>query len=231
MSLAEALIGVLAPPTCVGCGAEGRGLCLACREAEVLPYGEKCFGCGQLSRRARTCDSCRRAGAPRYVWVATDYDGLARQLITVYKFQHQRAAAATLAEIMADNLLTYVSDDELAAKNYVITFVPTATGRIRQRGFDHAKLLAVDLSRRLRLDRATTLARVGQQQQVGARRAARQRQANSAYEVRNIKAIEGRNVLLVDDVVTTGATLAAAAKQLRQGGAKRVDAVVFAKRL
>lgn len=231
MSLAEALIGILAPPTCVGCGTEGRGLCLACRETDILPYGEKCFSCGQLSPRARTCDRCRRSGGPRHVWVSTDYNGLARELIAVYKFQHQRAIVSTLAEVMADNLLAFNSDDELAASNYVITFVPTATSRIRQRGFDHAKLLALELSRRLRLDRATALVRVGQQQQVGARRTVRQRQAEAAYEIGNATAIRGRNVLLIDDVVTTGATLAAAAKQLRRSGAKRVDALVFAKRL
>lgn len=231
MSLAEAAIGWLAPPNCLICTQEGANLCLACQQAEITAYGERCFNCGQLSRQARTCPTCRRGGAPSHVWVATDYAGAAQALVTAYKFGHGRACSNEMTELMADTFLLYNPAEAATAKNYLICYVPTASSRVRQRGFDHARRLAWQLADRLKLERADCLARLGQTQQVGASRSARLAQAAASYRVKSPSVVADRRILLIDDVVTTGATLTVAAKQLRQAGAKSVDALVFAKKL
>jgi len=229
MSLFESAIGWLAPPQCLGCGIEGSTLCEMCIISEISPHGERCGFCGRLS--STTCPRCRRAGAPKHVWIVTDYEGIAQKLLQVYKFNHLRTASKEITAMLAETLLYYNDRSELDRINYLVVPVPTATTRRRKRGFGHAELLAAGTARSLKLDSHNALARLGQTRQVGAKRAVRIAQQADNYLVRHPDKIKGRNILLIDDVVTTGATLRAVTKVLRQVGAKRVDALVFAKRL
>jgi ComF family protein len=115
--------------------------------------------------------------------------------------------------------------------DYSIVPVPTATGRVRQRGFGHSELLAKQISYRLKLPYRPLLRRLGQSRQLGATREIRLKQLDGRFAVRSVDSVRNKNVLLVDDVLTTGGTLIAATKALRAAGAGRVDALLFAKRL
>jgi ComF family protein len=163
--------------------------------------------------------------------VSTNYEFTAQKLIKIYKFGHQRPAAESLAELMVKTLLKYNDTDDLHSLNYVIVPVPTASSRIRQRGFDHSAHLARQVAIRLHCQFSNALIRLGQTRQVGAERTVRLHQPFDNYLVRYRHLVEGQNILLVDDVVTTGATLRAATRALRAAGAARVDALVFAKKL
>jgi ComF family protein len=231
MSFLEAAIGWIAPSECVGCGAEGSSLCLACTFSEITPYGEKCFRCARLSIRSKTCPTCRASGAPGFVWVHTDYEATAKNLVQKYKFAHQRSAATDISRMMAETFLAQNEDAQISKKNYLLVPVPTASSRVRQRSFDHSALLAKSASKALGLDCRQALGRQNQNKQVGSSRRERVRQVKGAYFVKNEILIRRRNILLVDDVVTTGATLGEAARVLREAGARSVDALVFAKRL
>jgi ComF family protein len=230
MSIIEAAVGWLAPPLCVGCGLEGNALCPACSLAEITPFGARCWRCGALSEHSLTCDRCKRTGAPRHLWISTDYEGAAKELVRLFKFGHLRAASAPIAKLMAGTLRDY-STEEISQSDYLLVPIPTATSRIRERGFGHSELLARELSEILQLESSNVLERLGQQRQVGSRREARRSQAEGNYYLRRPSRINGRDILLVDDVITTGATLIAATRILRQAGARRVNALVFAKRL
>lgn len=226
MSIFELTIGWLAPPSCIGCGEEGELLCEPCIQSDILPYGERCFLCGAISIRCRTCKKCRQS-SPRHVWVATDYAGAAKELLKTYKFGHTRQAARPLSRLMADELQQFNSDTDIDGANYLVVPVPTASSRVRARGFDHSYLLAKGLASQLNLKYSPALGRLGQARQVGAKRAERIKQQTAQYFLR--RPVQGQNILLVDDVVTTGATLRSATKTLRAAGAKKVDALVFAK--
>lgn len=228
MSILEKSIGWLAPPLCVGCGQEGQTICFACQQTEIIPYGEHCGFCARLSSLCRTCSHCR-ASAPRHVWVVTDYIDVAKDLVQAYKFGHIRAAALPLAQMMTDRLSDFLSSEEVSKLNYLVVPVPTATTRVRQRSFDHSVLLAQKIGVILRLDSANVLSRKSQIRQVGAKRPQRIAQAVGVYDAWRPDKIRGRNILLIDDVITTGATLKSATKVLRANGARRIDALVFAK--
>lgn len=227
-SLLDKTIGWLAPPICLGCGHEGAALCQACQTAEIIPYGQHCAFCGRVSPACRTCKKCRRS-APRHVWVATDYIGLATALVKAYKFGHSRFAASELADSMLSTIKLFNYSEELDKLNYLITPVPTATSRVRERSFDHADLLAATVAKHLNLDHFRVLGRLDQHRQVGSKRSLRLKQSQASYAALRPDKIKGRNILIIDDVITTGATLKAVTKVLRQAGAKRVDALVFAK--
>jgi ComF family protein len=126
---------------------------------------------------------------------------------------------------MARRIVDLLEADEQA----LIVPVPTATSRIRQRGYDQAKLLAKAISKQSRLTYLDCLARSGQTHQHGTSRHTRLGQLENAFRVKHPRSVQNAHIILVDDVVTTGATLEAAAKVLKQAGGKQIEALAFAR--
>ncbi len=113
----------------------------------------------------------------------------------------------------------------------VLCPVPTAPKRVRERGFDHAKLISECLGKLVDLPTMNLLRRKSNVRQLGSSRKDRIAQVRGEFEIFNTEKIEGKKVLLVDDVMTTGATLSAVAKILKEAGAKSVSAVIFAQKV
>lgn len=151
--------------------------------------------------------------------VAAVYEGPPKEMVWRLKFHGARKASHLMAAHMARQVVD--------ADAYLVP-VPTATSRVRQRGYDQAKLLARELSRQTRLPYLDCLMRGGQAHQVGASRTQRLQQLAKAYRLKKAALVRGADIILVDDVITTGATLEAAAKVLRVAGARHVDAIVYA---
>lgn len=213
------LLSQLAPYECLGCTAEGQLLCRAC-SAQLLPVPERCYRCQRLSSGNRTCQNCRHQSELYAVWARTAYSGLAKDLVWRLKFSGAQAAAHQMAEF-----ITLPPDLDRMA---IFVPVPTATSRVRRRGYDQAQLLAKALARSYHQSYVPCLRRSGQQHQVGATRQQRITQLQAAYRCISPQWIAGRHIILVDDVLTTGATLEAAAKILKQAGAARISGLVFA---
>lgn len=223
MFIIEKLIAIVAPHYCMICGDEGAIVCAWCLLdfAALLP--ERCYACKAESKDSAVCRSCRRSRLMRHVWARAQYEGSVKQLIHDFKFERKLAAAEPIAQLMAESL------PFLSAEVFVV-HVPTATNRVRKRGYDHAEKVAQALSVRLSLRHETFLARTTQTRQVGAKRTQRFSQMQNAFRPLHSERFRGATILLVDDLTTTGATLEAAAKCLKVAGAKTVDAVVFAQR-
>src|SRR3990167_10541735 len=165
MSLLEVAISWIAPPECVSCGSEGSSLCIDC-SGRLLPYGNRCWNCGSLTENGRTCPRCRHTGSPSHVWITTNHEGLARDLLHSFKFEQNRASADSISRLM---LQTYLNYSGGARADYLIVPVPTATKRVRERGFDHSALLAGKISQKVGLKHQLVLGRLGQTRQVGAK--------------------------------------------------------------
>jgi predicted amidophosphoribosyltransferase len=144
------------------------------------------------------------------------YVGVARELVARLKYRNARASVGWLAAGMAA-----LVDEPV----HVVTFVPTTTVRRRDRGFDQAALLAQQVGRNLAVPASAVLRRGAVAAQTGADAATRRHRDPRIEARRHI----GGTVLLVDDVVTTGATLSAAAHALRAAGASRVIGLVAAR--
>ena len=215
----ERLFVHVAPHNCIGCEAEGRLLCQACAGLIVRPPA-RCYRCHRLSPGGKTCQTCRHHSDLYAVHAGAIYDGLAKDLVWRLKLGGAQGAAREMASLLAENSET--------ADNLIVMHVPTATSRVRQRGYDQAQLLARAFSERAGLRYLPCLARLGQHKQVGASRKQRTAQLASAFRVLRPALVQNAHILLVDDVLTTGATLEAASKALKVAGAKRVSAIVFA---
>lgn len=224
MKLLERTLTIIAPHRCLICGYEGQILCPWCAADACPALPDRCYRCHALTMDSKVCSACHRRSPLKHVWVRTEYDGVAKKLIHALKFQRATAAALPIAELIAEALPFLPSET-------IICHVPTATTRYRQRGYDQAQLIARHVARIKNVHYAPLLARHGQTRQVGARREQRLHQLADAFRPRNTHLITGGSIVLVDDIVTTGATLEAAAKVLKIAGAKRISAAVFAQKM
>lgn len=224
MNIIDALLAAVAPHDCMGCGAEGTLLCRPCRMERFSPLPSKCYRCRALTSEYAVCGPCRPKTPLKHVWMATEYKGFAKDVVHRLKFERAGAAAVPLAEAIADILPFF-------EKSLLVVPVPTASSRVRQRGYDQAVLLAKQIARKKRLRYSSVLRRSGQARQVGATRSERLRQLEGAFYVPAPQKVTGAEVLLVDDIATTGASLEAAARTLKQAGAQKVYGAVFAHKL
>lgn len=214
----------VAPHNCLVCEREGGLLCAWCQPDACLPLPDRCFRCQKISHGSRVCTNCRRICQLGYVWVATSYEGAAKELLHKFKFERAKSGAQIIANYL-DERLPYLKPATL------VSFVPTSPQRARLRGYDQAELIGQEFARRRGLTCLRLLARVGRQRQVGANRQLRLSQLEHSFMALNPSRIKEAKILLIDDVVTTGGTLSAAAKVFKQAGAKSVDAATFAQSL
>lgn len=154
------------------------------------------------------------------MWAAYAYEGTARDLVAALKFRRLLAVAAPIAELIAERAPAGLLAGTLVP-------VPAAPSRLRRRGFDPAEEIAARLAALPDLHYAPCLARSDGPRQVGRSRASRIAQPPRVRAAGSVPA----EALLIDDVITTGATLSACARALRGCGARRVAAVTFARTL
>ena len=212
--LGERLLDLLYPPKCAFCRklvSDGRMLCPNCEGR--LPAPEKEMQRQKISGLA-VCLS------PLY------YTGDVRQSLHRYKFQGAAAYYRVYAELMS----ACMKEHGLTAD--LVTWVPLSRKRLRSRGYDQARLLAEELSQILHKPAEKLLVkRVDTKPQSGTG-SAEKRRANAAgvYACPQPDRIEGKRILLVDDIVTTGATLCECAKMLHTAGAAEICGVAVASR-
>lgn len=201
-------------------------------------FPEKCVLCGRLLEKEETdlCHTCR-VEAPdcpisrkKYPfidsWVALwYYEGEVRRSLLRYKFHSRRNYADVYARLLAMKLLR---EDRLDVD--VITYVPISPQRRRKRGFDQVALLAEKLSAEVGIPWVATMEKVRHNQPQSGIVGDAQRRANvlGAYAVTERQAVAGKRVLLLDDIITTGATAGEAARVLLTAGAKEVHLAVVA---
>ena len=199
--------------------ADGLDLCAACRRD--LPWNRGgCPRCAARSPRSAVCGRClvrpppwSRATAPLRYRFPVD------RMVARFKYSGDQVAGRLLAELMADA----VSPEAPAAGAGCLVPVPLHRDRFRERGFDQARTLAMSLGRRFSVPvRPDLLERARPTRpQAGLGSAARRRNVRGAFRAGRGRVPE--RITLVDDVLTTGATTAAAAGALRRAGARNVE--------
>lgn len=219
-SLLTSVIEVAYPPRCAGCGLRGRWVCELCLQEMPLFSEPRCGRCS-MPLVGLTCDCRDLPDRVDRLWVAGPYDGWLRSAIHSYKFGGETARASHFASLLA----AACADMGPGA---ALTPVPLHPKRKRQRGYEQTLLLAQAISKQTGQPVFTGL-RKGRDtpQQVGLTRAERSLNLLDAFELVPGVTVP-TDVILIDDVGTTGATLTECAIALRLGGASTVSAVIIA---
>jgi ComF family protein len=232
---ALAALDLIFPAFCPACAAPlGAGrrdpLCGACWSAIPRLGPPLCDRCGipfgvAAPGQAGVCLGCRVDPPPfDCARGAGTYAGPLRQALHAFKFRGQRALARPLAELMREQC-----DAVLIPSVEALVPVPLARARLRERGFNQAELIADRLGALLGVSvRRRWLARVRETAPQTDLTAA-QRRANVEGAFVASSSVAGRHLVLVDDVLTTGATSGECARALRAAGARRVDVATVAR--
>ena len=200
------------PPRCAFCrrllSEKEKGVCRFCRRT----YENRC-----IRRELAHCSCCV---AP------LSYEGAVRDSLLRYKFRGVAAYGAAYADFLAKCI------DESQISCDIITWVPLSRRRLRKRGYDQARILAEETAKRLNLPCEKLLEkRVDTKPQSGIRDAeSRRKNAKGVYICCAPSKAEGKHVLLIDDIVTTGATLSECAAVLEKAGCAAVVAAAAASR-
>lgn len=216
----DKILDVITPYDCLSCGQEGHVVCDWCYPHAFPRLPDRCFSCKAVSRSSAVCSTCKKATVLQNVWAITAYDSVAKSLIRTMKIDCARQPCQIIARALHEEA-PYLD------VTTIVTAVPSSRSRVRERGFAHAEMIAKKFAHMRHLAYTQYVDRVGKQKQAGANRQQRLQQIAGAYEVDRPIA-KGSNILLIDDVTTTGATLTEVAKILKKAGAKSVSAVVFA---
>jgi len=232
-ALARAALDLLFPAVCPLCAARlGAGrrdpLCGACWASLARLAPPLCARCGApvpSEAEATGCADCRDAVPPfDYARAAASYGGAVREAIHGLKFGGRRSLARPLGDLVGEQCAAALADRPDA-----LLPVPLARARERERGFNHAALLAERLGERLGLSvRPRWLVRLRATAPQTDLTAA-ERRANVAGAFAAAPAVAGRHVVVIDDVITTGATVRECARALRAAGALRVGVLAVAR--
>ncbi len=219
-------LDLLFPPRCAGCGAFGAFLCPDCLAATPRAQPPRCPVCW-MPGSDDTCGRCRlhqpAFEAARCPFV---YAGAVREAVLALKYRGVSAIAEVMAQAMAECLTEWPPREVMA-----LVPVPLVGARRRSRGYNQSQVLARELSRLSGLPVLGGLLvrrRAAPPQAGAADEAARRANVADAFAVRRKRTVAGA-ILLVDDVMTSGATLDACARALRAAGHEPVYALTFAR--
>ena len=223
----QAVLEVIFPSRCVGCGTYGSFLCQSCQAALLRARPPRCPVCWQPQRQGDPCGRCLEE-RPAFQGARSPYlyQGAARDAVHALKYSYLSALAQPMAQLMA----RYVEEEEAIEADLVVA-VPLYARRQRLRGYNQSALLARELSRLCGLplaERGLARRRNTPPQARSTDAEARKRNVADAF-IADGRWVEGRRVLLIDDVMTTGATVDACARALHEAGAGSVWTLSFAR--
>jgi ComF family protein len=226
--LKRAALDLLFPKWCVGCGKEGEFICRSCREHLVRVRPPLCPQCGKPQPTGTLCPSCLNWQADiDGIRSPFQFEGVIREAILQLKYRNLRALSETLAELLGDYLTAHPLPGE------VLVPVPIHPKRLIERGYNQSSLLVQKLGKLVRLpvvDKSLIRQRHALPQTQTKTVAERRNNVAGAFTCRDQR-LKGRQILLIDDVATSGATLNACAEALKAAGATSVWGLTLAREI
>lgn len=207
------ILDFLFPKKCVGCGEEGNYFCENCYD--------KIDFCQPVLARIKN-------GPLEGVVAAGEYQGALKEAIHILKYEKVKDLAGPMANI----LIKVLARPEVSfLQKYFFVPVPLFSKKEKERGFNQSELLGEKLAEKIKIKLfPDVLLKIKDTPaQMSLKRKEREKNLRGAFAVKDKKMVCGKNIVLLDDVMTTGATLRECAKVLRRAGAKRVWGAVLAK--
>lgn len=221
------LLDLIFPPRCGGCGKRGVWFCSSCEQILSLPSYLPCLVCGRPAIQGFTHFKCQKRVYPERLLPAYRYEGRWRKAILRLKYKGEKVLASDLSSLAWNS---WQAQGLTIVPRTVLIPVPLHPVRERQRGFNQSYLLAKGLSEIATIPLVSLgLRRVRKTApQVGLTRKGRLENLKGVFKCPRPELVSGKEILLIDDVVTTGATLLEAGRVLKKAGADKVTALALA---
>lgn len=229
----EAALELISPTRCACCERPGELICPACREEiQLIDPVRSCLRCGAPFGSVVCTECAGECGGVDRCLAAAVFDGPVGRIVRAYKDAGERRLAGEVARLMLD---AAVRAQREAPERYggllvrcdAVVFVPATAAAYRRRGFDHMELIARRFCALTDIPLLDALVKYGRSDQRELGRQRRIETARGSYGV--VAPVRGKRILLIDDVITTGATMSAAGLALKEEGAGYVDGLAFAR--
>src|SRR3972149_2825968 len=222
--MALSFLDLLFPKRCVSCGKFGAYICKSCFSKIEFIEKPVCPVCQRQAIGGKVHPGCQGRYRLDGLVVAARYRGPVKSAIAKVKYKWVYDIGKTLVDLLAASLWRFGIPDDL-----ILVPIPLHTRRKNWRGFNQAEILAKSLSLKFNQPYGEYLARIIETaSQVGLKRDERQKNVKGAFRLRTGADVSGKNILLVDDVYTSGATMQEACRVLKKAGAKTVWAMAVA---
>ena len=225
------IFDLLFPKYCVNCKKLGQYLCDTCFSYLSYETVGKCLVCGLASIDYYTHPGCKRKYEIDGSFASIVYSGVAKKLIYQFKYKpYVSDLQKFLGELLYENLIQNEYFQKIISFSSILVPIPLHKKREKMRGYNHAMLLAEGLGSKFNVTVEQLLVRVKEtKSQYGLKQKEREKNMQSAFAVcSNAFLSSCPNILLVDDILTTGATLKEAARVLKRNGAKKVFGIALA---
>lgn len=230
--IAESIVSFIFPNKCAACGevcTTSQAICDACLAKYAEDVKKPCPVCGKRA------DSCGCVGGEIPVCLAfyrgyySEGAGVLEKLIFSLKGRRSVPLADLFARDLASGILKRLASEGEKRERYVLTYLPRSEKNLRKHGFDHGRLLCSRISRYSGIKEESFFVRHGGREHKKMGYEGRSHDAELTLDLAKSADVRGRRVILVDDVITTGATVNRAAELLYMNGADRVMCAVIAR--
>ena len=223
----------LFPKKCVVCKKFGGYLCSKCFSFLSFDAKSLCLACNNPSFNNLTHPRCKRKYAIDGCFSALSYNKTTQKLIYNFKYKpYLTDLKNVLTDLFYENIIQNEQFQQQIQKGeWILVPIPLSSAKLRKRGYNQAEILARELAKKFNFSVQNILERTKETKtQVGLTNLQRKLNVKGVFELINQQSmIKNQNIFLVDDVVTTGSTLAEAAKILKKAGAQKVFGLTLAR--
>ena len=225
------LLDFFFPKRCVGCRAFGSYLCTVCFSTISFDVQEICLVCNRHAITGLTHPGCQTKYCIDGVFVGVVYKGIIKRVVYTLKYApYLHDLKKIISDLLYESLTQKEALHAVLQKPAVLVPIPLHAAKMRKRGYNQAEIIAKQLSKRFDIPTVALLRRVKQTHtQVGLVKEQRQDNVKDAFALDTRMATDQElQVILVDDVVTSGATMLEASRVLKKAGFKKVYGIAFA---
>ena len=226
--LLQNIIDLIFPSNCFGCGIEGVWLCKDCIEKIPILNKNNCFWCNNKDNNI--CFSCQQESKLSALFVITAYQNpLFQDMLHNLKYNF----ASSIGDTFKLLLIKYFEQNkiDIINKDSVIVPIPLHRKRLAERGFNQSELIGNHIAEilQLKINPKLLIRKKNTKSQMTLNRADRILNMQKSFVCPDPTQIKGKDIILIDDVLTTGTTIRDAAQALRASGCRSVSAIVLAK--
>jgi competence protein ComFC len=228
------ILDLIFPKYCVNCKKYGDFLCVNCFSRLSFDTKNICLLCGKPSYDGLTHPICYRKNGIEGSFTGIVFNSISRKLIYQFKYKpFLSGLAAFLGDLLYESLIQNEEFEGVVEKYDVILVpVPLNVNKLRKRGYNQAGVLAKELGKKLNMPVLDCLVRIKDTKtQVGLSKKERQENIKDAFQVRDkmVEKVKNKNILIIDDVLTTGATFSEITRILKDAKVNKVWGVALAR--